>query len=68
MSGACRLSRPCAAGEQKSVTPVVASDPAVLHDTHPGWAEPLASAALFAAFSPGPAGCTAAPAVPPPRT
>jgi hypothetical protein len=68
MSGACRLSRPCAAGEQSSVTPVVASDPAVLDPTHPAFVEPLASIARFAASSPGPSGRPAAPAVPPPRT
>jgi hypothetical protein len=66
--GACRLSRPCAAAEQKSVAPVVPSDPAVLEPTHPPCADPAASAARFAVFVRGPSNRTAGPAVPPPRT
>jgi hypothetical protein len=67
MSGACRLSRPCAAGEPKGTAPLLAVDPAVLDAEAPGIGSPPRARGLGFAASPVSSGRAASPPVPPPR-
>ena len=67
MSRACRLSRPCAAGEQKATPPGVVFDPAVLDAAGPSIDAPLPAGLVPAATRAALSDRVGSPPVPPPR-
>jgi hypothetical protein len=67
MRGACRLSRPCAAGERNTIAPLVLADPAVLDAAVASIAAPPPASGHQGIASPMTFDRTASPPVPPPR-